>query len=360
MATSSGSVSLQLPCVALLSGPTGSGKTHLIADLVTRLCKGGPPSAAPRFENKGGTSSDALIKRILYIGQFDGKESPSYDEKHNENIANILKLKPKSEALTLDKFEKIAAEENNTASLIAALVSGKSSKDNQRNAGMKKLFDTLAGDDENPKGMLEQGDLLIIDDLQHFLRLADSKTTAKIIDIINAASHHKGVSVFLLFQSIPSNSNFLASVVNAAHYIIFVTRNGINAGQIRTILQANAGYSKDDYNKLYNGLGLYQASHSGHYPDYCVYNKTTFKHCDEIGVPSSLSGVNSDHTTVGITGKNGKRSSNQNSVQTTAKQARGSEGMDQGSSLQGWNRDNKSTGKKAMGSKSKKAYESPS
>ena len=107
--------------------------------------------------------------------------------------------------------------------------------------------------------------------------------------------HHKGISIFLLFQSIPSGDHFLNSVCNGVHYFLFIVRNGANANQIRSILQSNAGYSADDFRKLNSTLGDFQTSHSGHFPDWVLYNKAAFASSDEFGCTSSLTGIDTAH-----------------------------------------------------------------
>ena len=146
---------LKLPCTVLVCGPTGSGKTHLTSDLLARLCNGGPPQCGPRFPNKGNGN---LINRIIYIGQFDGKESASYDENHNANVQKLLGLKAGSEALTLERFQAIATEEQALQAAVSALLSGKSGNDGDKGAAVKALFNHL-------EEILTEGDLVVIDDV---------------------------------------------------------------------------------------------------------------------------------------------------------------------------------------------------
>jgi len=151
--SSSGAKGLRLPCTILISGPTGSGKTHTAADLLHRLCNGGPPQIGARFPNKGNSN---LINRIIYVGQYDGKEAPSYDDNHNTNVQKILALRKNSEALTLERFQAIATEEQALQSAVAALLSGKSSSDGDKGAAVRALFNHL---EEN----LQEGDLVVVD-----------------------------------------------------------------------------------------------------------------------------------------------------------------------------------------------------
>lgn len=252
---------LKMPMAAMIIGPTCSGKTWLTTKLAGALFSG-KNAVVPRNEGEAG-----MPKRIIYVGQFTPKGTPSADTGHNKSIEEMLKYS-KEPALqySFTEFSKANEDEQN----LQDAFSGGTKMAGGASSAFRKILREL-------EEVAKEGDVIIWDDLQCFLRLMNPKEKTEFVNYIAANCHHKGISLIYLMQAVPRSGGdgFLENILLNSHYVFVITRNGLIEHEIdKLISNSHAAYKE----ARVHAKDLLNSCPDDKYPHYLLFDKNKFYH----------------------------------------------------------------------------------
>jgi len=140
---------------------------------------------------------------------------------------------------------------------------------------------------------------------RHLLGSMTTSDKRSFTQLANVSGHHKGVTLIYLFQVLPStgaNKSMLGNLVNNAHYLVQITRVGINANDLTNMFRMTYGNSKELLQSVRDKCG------GGAPPQFIVYDKQAIYFPQEINgsFAVDVSGRNGTSTNKGNNGKHEK------------------------------------------------------
>jgi hypothetical protein len=277
---------LGYPYTAMIIGPSSSGKTYLLRNLVRAMLET-PNATIPRYEGVPG--KELKPSRVIYLGQFTppatkatgGETNASADAGHNNLIREILAMGSKKGAQNkgyafkdFDNDEAAGVKKNELQDVISAL-SGE--------AGGSKLAGGARQRFKRIMKMLEEelkaGDILIWDDLQCFFPLMSPQEKTDFINLVIANCHHKGINLIYIFQSLPSAKvsgvNFLENLLINSHYVFVIVRNEFSEREFdKLVAFTSAGPKK----MRERAQALINGSPPDKKPHYLLFDKKSIHH----------------------------------------------------------------------------------
>ena len=254
-------MALRAPFIISVLGPTGSGKSHNVTNLVAKLKTGEFP-LIHRFDSKDHEHGEPFrFTRVYYIGQ---RVTNSTDTTHNSNIQKLLDAghKPGIGASVDEIMAKhYMGQENKFGGMIAPV----------KPASLIPPYirEILA----KSKAAKEQNPLVVIDDCSSYLDGMPAMASEEMRNIFNVESHHGGLSIIMIYQKYPKD-RLGGMLISASHYIMFPippadyagASTGVSVNDFRTVLHSTQGQSKVK-------LAEFQDLIAKRHPNFVLFNK---------------------------------------------------------------------------------------
>lgn len=260
-------MALRAPFIISVLGPTGSGKSHNVTNLVTKLKTGEFP-LLHRFDSKDHEHGEPFrFTRVHYIGQ---RVTNSTDTTHNSNIQKLLDggTKPGIGASVEEIMAKhYMGQESRFGGLVSPV----------KPASLipSHIREILSHKEPHP--------LIVIDDCSSYLDGMPAMASEEMRNIFNVESHHGGVSIIMIYQKYPKD-RLGGMLISASHYIMFPippadyagASTGVSVNDFRTVLHSTQGHSK---HKLAEFQNLIEKRH----PNFVLFNKRDLVADADIG-----------------------------------------------------------------------------
>jgi hypothetical protein len=336
-------INFELPAIFIITGQTGSGKTFFLRQLIDNVVKN------RKFLPKYGYEDPA--KRIIYVGQFDPRNERSGDEEHNQIVTDLLDMSPESgEVISYSQAQEEANKENEESSDLAAILGRSGDSSSVMTVVMKKI-----------KEMAKEGDIFIMDDLQHYLPSMTGADKKTFVQMANAFVHHKGISLIFLFQVLPSTGphSLLGNLVNNTNYLFQITRQGVNSRELRRLFELAYGNSA----MLLNQVRMKILEEGGH-PQFVLFDKKNIYFPSDINGCTFTNDSGTSRRNDKANANNGQRTGNNTATANTGAKRSGTNifsasSSDSGIKRIGGNSKNYSTQKGASQAGNQKAKEGP-
>ena len=260
--------------------PTGTGKTHNVAKMITKF-KSGEYPLVHRFDTRDGHEhGDPFhFACVYYIGQ---KVNDSQDCMHNENVNHIL-AGGAEPGIGVSIKELQAQSHMCQARDYGGLVK-MPSVGSQIPSYINEIVDTRKKERKNPNI------LVVIDDSSSYLDGMPDIAREQLKNIFNVESHHGGLSLMFVYQQVPKDK--LGGVLfSSSHYVMFPIppseytgeSSGVSVNDFRTIMHAINGFSK-------KRLEQFEDIIAKDHPNFILFNKMRLIPDKELGHPDDQEG----------------------------------------------------------------------